>query len=153
MKDVFHVLPATGSPLWLLGLIVALLLALAAGLATIALSTRGAPVELSAEGLRIRSPFYGRLISWREIDATTVRAVDLADEPGLRPGFRSNGIGLPGYQAGWFSLKNGRDGLLFLTDRGRVAVIPTRTYTVLLSVEDPAAFVAAVGKWSAQAKP
>lgn len=153
MKDVFHVIPASGSGVWLIGLIIALMLALAAGFATIALSTRGAPVELSAEGLRIRSPFYGRLITWREIDAATVRAVDLADAPELRPGMRTNGVGLPGYLAGWFSLKNGRDGLLFLTDRRHVAVVPTRTYTVLLSVEDAPAFVAAVQRWSAQAKP
>lgn len=153
MKDVFQILPPSGSPAWVLGLIAAVLLALTAGLVAIALSTRGAPVELSAEGLRIRSPFYGRLIPWSEIDATRARAVDLAAAPELRPGFRSNGVGLPGYQAGWFTLKNGKDGLLFMTDRRRVAMVPTRTYTVLLSVEDPAAFVEAVRKWSAQARP
>jgi hypothetical protein len=151
MKDVFHVLPASGSGTWLIGLVVAFMLLLAAAFARIAFSTRGAPVELSAEGLRVDAPFYGRLIPWSEISADEARATDLAASPELRPGFRSNGVGLPGYQAGWFTLNNGRRGLLFLTDRSRVAVVPTPGYDLLLSVDDPSAFIAAVRRWSAQA--
>ena len=51
---------------------------------------------------------------------------------------------MPGYNAGWFRLKNGSKALLALTDRSSVVYIPTtEDYSILLSVADPEAFLAA----------
>lgn len=98
--------------------------------------------EVSPEGLRIRGEIYGRLIPAAELDLENARAVDLTADPDRRLGRRTNGIGLPGYASGWFRLKNGEKSLVFVTDKTRVAYIPTRQgYSVLLSVERPHEFL------------
>jgi hypothetical protein len=55
------------------------------------------------------------------------------------------GTGLPGYSAGWFSLRNGEKALLFVTDRSRVVRIPTRDgYSLMVSPRHPQAFMEAL---------
>jgi hypothetical protein len=55
------------------------------------------------------------------------------------------GTGLPGYQAGWFRLRNGEKALVYLTDRRRAVYVPTTAgYDVLLSPEDPDGFLRAL---------
>jgi hypothetical protein len=144
VNDVFDVVPPGSGASWVLGALTLLMLALAGMFIAMTVSTRTSRVELGADGLRVRSAFYGRVIPWTEIDAAGARAVDLTQEPSLRPRWRSNGIGLPGYAAGWFRLGEGRKGLLFVTDRHHVAAIPTRDYTLLVSVADAPALVEAV---------
>ncbi len=108
------------------------------------LQARRADVELGPSGLRIRSPLYGRTIPWSRIDAAAARAIDLRREPEWRPRWRTSGIGLPGYHAGWHRLRNGRRALAFLTEGPRAALVPTRDYVLLVEVADPEALVAAV---------
>jgi hypothetical protein len=73
------------------------------------------------------------------------RRVVLAREAELQPTRRTMGTGLPGYQAGWFRLRNGEKALLYLTDQARAVYIPTTLgYSVLLSPVDPDAFLAAL---------
>ena len=56
--------------------------------------------------------------------------------------WRRMGTGLPGYQAGWFRLRNGEKALLYLTDRARAVYIPTTAgYSLLLSPADPDGFL------------
>jgi hypothetical protein len=47
------------------------------------------------------------------------RRVGLSREVDLQPAGRTLGTGLPGYQAGWFRLRNGEKALLYLTNRMR----------------------------------
>jgi hypothetical protein len=55
------------------------------------------------------------------------------------------GLGLPGYGAGWFRLAGGERALAFVTDRTRLAYVPTTAgYGLLLSVDDPDGLVAAL---------
>jgi hypothetical protein len=70
------------------------------------------------------------------------RRVDLGSQVELRPKWRRMGTGLPGYQAGWFRLRNGEKALLYLTDRTRAVYIPTTAgYSLLLSPADPDRFL------------
>lgn len=70
---------------------------------------------------------------------------DPSAAPGLRPSLRSNGVGFPGYKADWFKLRNGRKGLLFVTDTDRIVHIPTQhEYDLLLSVDAPDRFLDAL---------
>ena len=70
------------------------------------------------------------------------RVVNLIHESEFKPSIRTNGIGLPGYQEGWFNLNNGRQGLLFVTDRSQVVYIPTKQgYALLLSPKQPEEFL------------
>jgi hypothetical protein len=98
--------------------------------------------EVSPEGLRIRGEIYGRLIPASDLDVEHACPVDLTADPDRRLSRRTNGIGMPGYASGWFRLKNGEKSLVFVTDKTRVAYIPTRQgYSVLVSVERPQEFL------------
>ena len=72
-------------------------------------------------------------------------SVDLQRSSEYVPRWRTNGTGLPGYQAGWFKLANGEKALVFVTDPRRVVRVPTTEgFTVLLSVENPEDFLASL---------
>jgi hypothetical protein len=71
--------------------------------------------------------------------------VNFETEQGLRPKWRTLGTGLPGYQAGWFRLRDGQKALVYLTDRSRAVYVPTTEgYGLLLSPEYPDRFLAAL---------
>jgi hypothetical protein len=73
------------------------------------------------------------------------RRVSLEADSELAPRRRTMGTGMPGYQAGWFRLKNGEKALLYLTDRSRAVYVPTTEgYSVLLSPADPDSFLQAL---------
>lgn len=138
MPEIFYIAPAPGRSLWVLAAIGAVLLGILLLFAWFGHSSRSTRYEVSAEGLAIRGTLYGRSLPWSSIDVAAARVVDLGAEPGLRPRLRTNGLGLPGYQAGWFRLRDGSKGLLFVTDASRVVAVPTReSYVLLMSAVDP----------------
>jgi hypothetical protein len=101
-------------------------------------------VEWSPQGLRIRGP-YGRLFRREELNVKEARRVDLKTDPSFRGMIRTNGIGMPGCLVGWCRFKGGSKGLAFVTDQTRVVAVPTSLgYTLLLSPQDPEAFLAAL---------
>lgn len=140
MNDVMPLIPAAGRALaWLWGIAVFLLL-LGAFFGGIAWRSRAGVVELSDEGLRVKNILYGRSLSWAEIAGEEVVAIDLAHHDGRAwsPRWRTNGLGVPGLQLGWFRLRNGTKGLLFVTDYRRVVRVPTHAgYDILLSAQQP----------------
>lgn len=143
--NVFPIAPAESRYLWFLVPIGALLVGV---IVLLAVSLRGAHAstfEVLPQGLRLRGDLYGRTIPFGQLRADLARRVDLAAEPQLRPRWKRMGTWLPGYQAGWFKLKNGEKALVYLTDRSRAVYIPTRAgYSVLLSPADPEAFLSAL---------
>ena len=142
MEEVFTIAPVTTKPLWVVAGIGILLLTLLLLFTSFAHSSRATRFEISAQGLTIRSTVYGRSVPWASLDTEQARVVNLRESPDLQPTVRTNGLGLPGYQAGWFRLRRAGKGLLFVTDPSRVVAIPTREgYTLLLSVGEPGAFV------------
>jgi hypothetical protein len=146
VKQVFPIVPPSGNASFIaLALIGALLIGLVALFAYIAWSTRHVQFEVSSEGLKITGDLYGRTIPAADLIAGEARGIDLAAEPGYRPRWRTNGVGLPGYISGWFRLVNKEKALAFVTDRTRIVRIPTRKgYSVLLSVADPQQFLSAL---------
>lgn len=109
------------------------------------LSARTARFEVSEAGLRLRGDLYGRLVPFESIQVDQVRLVDFQQEPSLRPNLRTLGTGLPGYQGGWFRLKDGSKALLYLTDPTKAVFIPTDLgFGVLLSPQDPKGLVQAL---------
>ena len=146
MTETFHIIPSTARTLWTIPAIVAGIVLLV-GLILLAAARGGrtATFEVSAAGLRLRGDLYGRMIPAGSLDLAGARAVDLSTDRSLAPTLRTMGTALPGYRAGWFRLRNGQKGLLYLTDETRVAYVPTTEgYGVLLSVPDPAGFVASL---------
>lgn len=145
MDQVFTIEPASTRPLWVLAVIAAFLLALLLLFGFFAYSSRNTRFEVTPLGLDIRGTLYGRSIAWADLDVEQARTVDLREASELQPTLRTNGVGLPGYQLGWFRLRRQGRGLLFLTDRSRVVALPTRAgYTILLSVHEPDAFLEAL---------
>jgi hypothetical protein len=144
--DVFTIAPAATRAFWLIGLIPLSVLVLVSGILLASLnSARNATFEVSREGLRLRGDWYGRLIPAEQLVRGMARRVDLEVTPDLAPRWRTLGTGLPGYQAGWFRLRNGERALLYLTDRSKAVYVPTTEgYGVLVSPSEPDKFVAAI---------
>lgn len=145
MTHTFPIIPGQVRMLWLA---VPILSIAVAGIGVFAYSlsaARTARFEVSSEGLRLRGDFYGRLIPARSLRLENARAVDLRNEPTLEPVLRTAGTAISGYRAGWFRLRDGERALLYVTDPTHVAYVPTSDgYSVLLSVADPAAFLASL---------
>jgi hypothetical protein len=82
--------------------------------------------------------FYGRKIPIGDIDLSGVKSLNLREErdKDYRVTLRTNGIGLPGYLAGWMKLHNGHKALVYITDRTKVALIPTKGFDVMISTDD-----------------
>lgn len=145
MIQTFPMVPAPLKTMWVLVLIGALLLALLVLFAYVGTASQRTRFELSSGGLAIRGTLYGRTLPWAALRVEDARVVDLAQDRALRPTLRTNGVGLPGYQAGWFSLGSSGRGLLFLSDRTRVVAVPTTEgYTLLMSARDPEALLVAL---------
>jgi len=150
MSEIFQMIPASSKPLWILGVIGVVLLVPLGLFAHIAYSSRNVRFEVSSEGLRICGGLYGRLIPSEALIIEETQSIDLRQSQEYRPTLRTNGVGLPGYQAGWFRLRAGEKALLFVTDPSRVLRLPTREgYTLLLSVDQPEALLQSVRKGSA----
>ena len=103
-----------------------------------------ATFELSETGLTLRGELlYRSHVPLAELRGGAARVVDLRAEPELAPRRRTAGTALPGYNAGWFRLRNGRKALVYLTQRERVVLVPTTgDYDVLLSITEPERMVA-----------
>lgn len=142
MRQVFAIDPATGA----VSLVPLLVLApLAVLFLWIWYSSRYVRFEVSPDGLKVSGDVYGRTIPVSELVSEQARVIDLGVDKDHQPSWRTNGIGLPGYKSGWFKLKNGEKALLFVTKQKNVVYVPTTSgYSVLLSVKQPEAFVAAL---------
>lgn len=88
--------------------------------------------------LTVKSLFYGRKIPLGEINLDGVKSLNLLEErdKDYRVTLRTNGIGLPGYLVGWMKLHNGHKALVYITDKTKIAFIPTTKFDVLVSTDD-----------------
>jgi len=142
MTEVFAIAPTSHRPALFLGTICLLLVAVAAVLAWVAYSTRHSRVEVGTASIRLVGDLWGRSLPLRSLDLARARVLDLETAREYRPRRRTWGTGLGGYAAGWFRLASGERALVYLTDRRRVAYVPTNEgYALLLSVERPDAFL------------
>lgn len=80
-------------------------------------------IVLDTQSLTVRAAFYERSVSRDDIDWNESRFIDTAGDSKLRPRVRVNGIGLPGYRAGWFRLANGARAFVLQT-QGPLAYLP-----------------------------
>jgi hypothetical protein len=144
--ETFPIAPAAGRALWFVPiLLVVVLVPVVVLVGSSVRGSRSARFEVSPEGLRLRGDWYGRTIPADQLRGQSAKRVDFAAEPALAPKIRTMGTGLPGYQAGWFRLRNGEKALLYLTDRSRAVYVPTTAgYSLLLSPADPDAFLSAI---------
>ena len=144
--ETFPMAPAATRALWFVPLLLAVILVpVIALLGGTLVGARAARFEVSPAGLRLHGDWYGRTIPSGQIRGQDAKRVDFTTEPELAPKWRTMGTGLPGYQAGWFRLKNGEKALLYLTDRRRAVYVPTTAgYSLLLSPAEPDRFLSAI---------
>ncbi len=139
---VFPIAPADSRYFWLLIPVIVILFGAVALLATSLRGAHSSRFEIRPDGLRLEGDLYGRLLPKAQLRVDQARRVDLTREEQLRPKWRRIGTALPGYQSGWFRLRNGEKALLYLTDRTRAVYIPTTAgYSLLLSPSDPDRFL------------
>jgi len=101
----------------------------------------GSTLEVTEEVLMLNVPWYARRVAMADIDMDRVRLLSEAEAGGWQLKWRTNGIGFPGFQVGWFSSEN-REKVLAARTQGQAVLIPTtKGFTLLVSLEDPEAFV------------
>lgn len=142
MNQIFPMVPASSKALWVIAVILVPVVVL---LGYSAYASRNSQFEVTEAGLRIHGGLYARIVPAGSLVCNGAKAVDLKSDSSLKPRLRLNGVGLPGYHAGWYRLKNGEKALVYLTDSSSVAYIPTRDgYSLLLSVTNVPAFLNSV---------
>ncbi len=107
-------------------------------------------VMITGDALEFSVPVYSRSIPLDTIEPAGARVVNMRTDRDVRLGLRTNGLGSLGYSLGWFKLVGGGKALVALTDRSSVACLPLNDgTTVLVSLENPAAFIQALQAASA----
>ena len=69
---------------------------------------------------------YGRRIPLRDLTLSQAQVVDFSRDAGYVLAVRTNGIGVPGYNGGWFRLQIGQKALVFYTGSPEVIDLPTQ---------------------------
>jgi len=147
MSETFNMIPAKSSSVFFIGIIGLILICLLVLFYYINHSSKNTKFIVSPEGLRITGTLYGRTIPKDQLLIQMIKSLNLKTDDQFRPKWRTNGIGLPQYQAGWFKLNNGEKALLFLTDKNNVVYIPTKLkYSILISVPDTSIFIDSLKK-------
>lgn len=146
MKETFAIVPASGLAVWLSVFLVVVFVVLVVLFGWIIYSARNTSFHVDTDSLRISGTLYGRRIPLASLRLGEARQLDLGRETDHQLKWRTNGIGLPGYKAGWFRLRNGEKALAFITDPRRVLYIPTdEGYSLLVSAEEPARILESLG--------
>ena len=147
---MFSIFPASSGPLWFAIILGIVLLGLWVLGGYIAYSSRHVTFEIADQHLRIRGDLYGRRVPLSSLMLDQAEVVDLTANRELQFRWRTNGVSVPGYNSGWFRLRNRTKSLAFVTDRRQVVVIPTREgYTLLMSVAQPQEFLVKLREASA----
>ena len=173
MSRTFAVIPPPSHAAWLLGGLLSIpVVAIAIAIATRALRpdpTASAPgiaiglltvagvaaftfwglgrrgVQLESRQLRVKAAMFNHGVDVRDLDIDRARIVDLDERTELQPILKTFGMALPGFQAGWFLLRDRSRAFCLVTARRRVLWLPTRAGTsLMLSLERPDAFVDAL---------
>ena len=102
-------------------------------------------VLVSGEGVKIETPLYGRTIAAAAIVPGSVRLASLAGASGDRLQWRTNGLGVPGYQLGWFRTAGGKKALVAAGQPDVVSFETSEGYSVFLGVDDAKGLESALG--------
>ena len=102
-------------------------------------------VELDARQLRVKAAMFSHRVDVGDLDLEHARIVDLDERTELKPILKAFGMALPGFQAGWFLLRDRSRAFCLLTARRRVLWLPTRAgKSLMLSLERPDALLDAL---------
>lgn len=95
--------------------------------------------------LVVAATYYTRKTPVAALDLAHARIANLDEHTEFRPGLKTNGFGLPGFQAGHFRLRNRAKAFCLLTSQRRVLILPQQDGAfLLLSPEQPQALLDAL---------
>ncbi|HLS84446.1 MAG TPA: hypothetical protein VK016_07280 [Arenimonas sp.] len=90
--------------------------------------------------IRVKATWYTRASEVGQFDLDQARVLDLREHTAYKPAFKTNGLAVPGLQAGHFRLRNKAKAFCLVSDPGRVLLLPHTDGTLwLLSFESPRA--------------
>ena len=104
-------------------------------------SIKNTSLTLTGRELIVKSFFYGKKIPVENILVDQVKAVKLDEAEEYKISYRTNGFRLPNMALGWMRLKNKAKALAFVTDKNNVAVIPTKEFVILFSMNNVDDFI------------
>lgn len=112
---------------------------------TIFLQLHVSKVRVFADHLVAGGGMYKVRIPLAQIDADGASILSASDKKS--PGWRLNGIGIPGYCQGWFSGPRRKKVFAVLTSRRNIVYVPTSAgFDLMLTLDDPESFLRALGK-------
>jgi hypothetical protein len=95
-------------------------------------------VRLSEKSLIIADRFYPQSIPRNTLIPERAKVVNLNENSPYNLSSRLDGVGLPKYHSGWYTLRNGEKALVVITRSSDVVYIPTNNnYSILVSVTEP----------------
>ena len=124
-----------------------ILLTMMGGFSWVFYQSYHAEIALTETELKLDIPFYKVQLARSELLVAQARLIDLKQEASLVPSFKTNGIGMPGFQLGWFNLKGKEKAFVAVTDKSELVLVPTtRGYNLLLTVPEGERFLAQLQK-------
>ena len=126
---------------WIAGL---MLLALAGFFIWVRGAQANSSIEVTDREVRLWTPLYGRSIALASVRPGSVAIVSISKDGPNRLKWRTNGLGVPGYQLGWFRTHGGARALVAATGDEVVAFQTTDDFSVFVSVVDAARLEAAL---------
>ncbi|MEB0141090.1 MULTISPECIES: PH domain-containing protein [unclassified Undibacterium] len=93
-------------------------------------------IEINANEIVVKTAFYTTRVNRHDIGAD-IRTIQLKNLQAGSISSRTNGIGLPGYQAGWFELKNGRSVFVSITEENILYIPTNKNFDIILSLPNP----------------
>lgn len=103
-----------------------------------------AKLIVTKDSISVDVPFYRFSLPIAELDVAGIRQLNwsVGADTAFKPDLRVNGVGMPGFQLGWFSLVGQSKAFVAVTEVDHVVLIPTaKGYPILLSLEQPEALL------------
>ena len=109
-------------------------------------------VRIDGDKLEVETAiFFSRKLSVTELALDKARVLSLEEHTGFKPMLQLGGIGLPGFRAGHYLLRNRSRAFCLLTRRQQVLLLPQRDGKLtLLSPEKPQALLEALREQAAR---
>ena len=105
-------------------------------------SLRRHHIVIDTDGLQVATTFYKQNLRWNELQLDRARVVDLDERTGLRPLLKTNATALPGFQSGWFRMRNRGKAFVARAGGTRRLWLPTSCgFDLLLQPRQPRALL------------
>ena len=109
-------------------------------------TTKNTSISIKDGEVVINSFLYGRKIPIENILINEIKIINLNQNEEYGISGRTNGISLPNYKSGWIRIKNGKRALIYLTNKEKVLLLPTKDFVILFSMEKTEKFINRIKK-------